>query len=151
MTTLDAEALVPEPYPTIAAALWQPERRLMIAVLEDAIEAYLANAGATRGIRRTHFEEASRWFQAEDTEWPFSFVNICEACGLEPGVIRRSLLRRVRAELLAVHVPRVASGNGRARPAQRAQAPVPATSWSWRSWVPRFASQTPSAHADLPA
>jgi hypothetical protein len=42
MTTLDAEAIVPESYPTVAAALWQPERRLMLAVLEDAIDCYLA-------------------------------------------------------------------------------------------------------------
>ncbi len=95
MTTLDAEAIVPESYPTVAAALWQPERRLMLAVLEDAIDAYLANVGALRGIRRARFNEAASWFGSNDTEWPFSFVCICDVLGIDPAVIRRMLVRRV--------------------------------------------------------
>jgi hypothetical protein len=95
MTTLDAAAIVPESYPTVAAALWQPERRLMLAVLEDAIDGYVANGGAVRGIRRVRFEEAARWFRANDTEWPFSFVCICDALGIDPAVIRRMLVRQV--------------------------------------------------------
>ena len=88
MTTLDAQALVPEQAPTVAAALWQPERRLMLAVLEDALCDCLENAGALRGIRLARFRQASDWFRSDDTSWPYSFVNICEACGLDgvPGV-----------------------------------------------------------------
>ena len=95
MTTPDAQAIVPESHPTVAAALWQPERRLMLAVLEDAIDAYLANVGAPRGIRRMRFNEASSWIGSDDTTWPFSFVRICEALDIDPAVIRRMLVRRV--------------------------------------------------------
>ena len=83
MTTLDAQAFVPESTPTVAAALWQPERRLMLAVLEDALCDCLANAGALRGIRLSRFRHASDWFRSDDRVWPFSFVNICEACNLD--------------------------------------------------------------------
>jgi len=95
MTTLYAQALVPEAAPTVAEALWQPERRLMLAVLEGSICDFLANAGALRGIRLARFRQASEWFRSGDTSWPYSFVNICEACGLDAAGIRRRLVRRL--------------------------------------------------------
>jgi hypothetical protein len=100
MPTLDAQDLVPEPYPTVAAALWQPERRLMVAVLEDAIHDCLTNAGAPRGLRLARFEDASDWFRSDATDWPFSFVNICDACGFDAGFIRRQLGRCIRVQVL---------------------------------------------------
>jgi hypothetical protein len=100
MTTLAAADIVPEPFPTVVAARWQPERRLMIAVLEDALETYLATMGALRGIRRVRFTEAAAWFRSDDTEWPFSFVNICQACGFDAPTIRRTLVRRLQAHML---------------------------------------------------
>jgi hypothetical protein len=100
MTTLDAQALVPEQAPTVAAALWQPERRLMLAVLEDALCDCLENAGALRGIRLARFRQASDWFRIDDTSWPYSFVNICEACGLDAALIRRRLVRRIRDQVM---------------------------------------------------
>jgi hypothetical protein len=105
MTTLDAAAIVPESYPTVAAALWQPERRLMLAVLEDAIDVYLADFGAPRGIRRARFNDAARWFQSNDTEWPFSFVCICDALDIDPAVIRRLLVRQLPRPGLVTRPP----------------------------------------------
>lgn len=128
MTTLGAEAIVPESYPTVAAALWQPERRLMLAVLEDAIDSYLANVGARRGIRRARFHEAASWFQSNETEWPFSFVCICDALGIDPAVIRRLLVRQV---------PRPAAPT---RP--------PESIWDWKHVLPSFDRMAPALRAD---
>ena len=158
MTTLDAVALVPVPYPTIAAALWQPERRLMVAVLEDAIDDFLNNAGAQRGIRLARFREASIWFRREDRDWPFSFVNICDACGLDATTIRRMLRDRIRAraqELLG------ASGNpggwegrsvtGSLDVGGRTYTRPSGSNWSWNSGVPSVDQRASSGGGNMSA
>jgi len=130
MTTLGAETIVivPESYPTVAAALWQPERCLMLAVLEDAIDDYLANVGARRGIRRARFNDAARWFQSNDTEWPFSFVCICDALGIDPAVIRRLLMRQVPSPVVPT------------RP--------PDSIWDWKLALPSFDKLAPALSPD---
>ena len=71
----------------------QPEKRLMLAVLEDAVGTFQKYAGATsRRARRLH-AEAEEWFADNDVSWPFAFANICEALGLEPEWLRRGLDR----------------------------------------------------------
>ena len=156
MTTLDAEALVPESYPTVAAALWQPERRLMLAVLEDAIDAYLGNAGAPRGIRLARFKEASNWFRSEDTEWPFSFVNICDACGLDAATIRRMLRRRVlAAQLLGTSGKPGGWGGspwtGSLTVGGRTYTRPSGSTWSWNSGVPSVDQRASAGGGNLTA
>lgn len=69
-----------------------PEKRLMLAVLEDAV-AILSRPGASRSAaQRLATEEVRRWCASEDRVWPFSFVNICEALGFEPASLRDALL-----------------------------------------------------------
>ena len=73
-----------------------PERRLMAAVLEDAIRTFCRCADS-RGVRRKRlFSGTADWFESPDVRWPFSFANICDALALEPGWVRR-LLRRWQA------------------------------------------------------
>lgn len=139
MTTVAAD-IVPEPYPTIAAATWQPERRLMIAVLEDAIECWLANLSAARGIRRARFAEVAAWFRAEDRAWPFSFVNICDACSLDPAVIRRMLARKLRAHMLGTSGKPAGWGGSSAPawsvPGGRTYTRPSGSIWKWNVGVP---------------
>jgi hypothetical protein len=69
-------------------AAWQPEKRLMVAVLQDAAVTLLDNA-ARRGTRaRRLWAEAAAWFGADDEESPFSFVNICDAVQLDVHAVR---------------------------------------------------------------
>lgn len=71
------------------------ERRLLLAVLEEAIWTYQRYAFAEdrRGVALLSHVEA--WFASEDSEWMFSFVAICDALGLETGYVRTGL-RRLR-------------------------------------------------------
>jgi len=75
------------------AARLQPEKRLMLAVLEDAIETLFKTAGARHRAGRSLFAETMEWFTPDDTSWPFSFVNICEALGLSPSRVRLVVAR----------------------------------------------------------
>jgi hypothetical protein len=69
----------------------QPEKRLMLAVLEDAVGTFQKYAIATGRRARRLFLEADEWFGSEDTSWPYAFLNICQALGLEPAYVRRGL------------------------------------------------------------
>lgn len=71
----------------------EPEKRLMLAVLEDAIHCFQDNVAAESDTKRKLFEEAEEWFLSEGDEWAFSFENVCEALGLNPRYVRRGLLR----------------------------------------------------------
>jgi len=67
------------------------ERRLMLAVLEDAVECYQKYALARDPRGRLLFEDACQWIESGEREWPFSYENICEVLSLNPEYIRRGL------------------------------------------------------------
>src|SRR3990172_10140208 len=67
------------------------ERRLMLAVLQDAVECYQKYALARDPRGRLLFEDAYVWIESGEREWPFSYENICEVLGLHPEYIRRGL------------------------------------------------------------
>ena len=67
------------------------ERRLMIAVLEDAVSVYRKQAGVLEGRNRETFLEAEEWIEDQDRSWLFSFQNICDVLGLDADYLRRGL------------------------------------------------------------
>lgn len=73
----------------------QPERRLMLAVLESAIADWLVRRDTQAAVRHdarvTVEEDLPGWFASTDRRWPYSFENICAALGLDAGGIRRRL------------------------------------------------------------
>jgi hypothetical protein len=68
----------------------QGELALMRAVLEDAVLCFQKSQGATAAYLA---KDAERWFFADDQLWPFSFVNICAALGLNAEYLRMGLQR----------------------------------------------------------
>jgi hypothetical protein len=71
----------------------EPEKRLMLAVLEDAVRCFQDNVLERSDARKQLFAEAQAWFLSEGDDWAFSFENICDALGLNPRYVRRGLLR----------------------------------------------------------
>jgi hypothetical protein len=72
----------------------EPERRLMVAVLEDAVSCLSMNPRECNLRQRRQYEEAKQWVTTEeDSEWIFSFRNICEVLGMDPSYLRRGLTR----------------------------------------------------------
>ena len=69
----------------------QPEKRLMLAVLEDGVGTFQKYSGAPGRRARRLFTEVEEWFASDELEWPFAFVNVCQALGLEPQYLRRGL------------------------------------------------------------
>mgnify|MGYP001412508439 CR=1 FL=1 len=69
----------------------QPEVRLMLAVMEDAVATYQRYAVENDGRNQRLFEEAEDWINSTDTSWPYSFENICVALRVEPETLRNGL------------------------------------------------------------
>jgi hypothetical protein len=69
----------------------EPEKRLMAAVLKDAIQAYQALAGRSTPRTRALLFELENWFGSDDMVYPFAFRRICEALALDPGWVREGL------------------------------------------------------------
>jgi hypothetical protein len=73
--------------------LIQPEMRLTLAILEDAINCFQDNLTAESGKGKMLFNEAEEWILEEDGDWIFSFRNVCELLGFNPAYVRQGLLR----------------------------------------------------------
>jgi hypothetical protein len=70
-----------------------PEKMLMFAVLEDAIECFQKFSAAQSMRGRARFQEAEDWLFHETSDWLFSFEKICEVLNLNPDYIRAGLTR----------------------------------------------------------
>jgi hypothetical protein len=67
------------------------ERRLIVAVLEDAVHMYLKHAAARIEVHRALFREAEEWIEDGDTQWFLSFENVCAVLDLDADYLRRGL------------------------------------------------------------
>jgi hypothetical protein len=68
-----------------------PARRLMAAVLEDAVHELAHPGGGSARARERRCDEILAWFASDDDTWPFSFVNVCDALGIAPSRLRTQL------------------------------------------------------------
>jgi hypothetical protein len=67
-------------------------RRLMLAVLADAIGCLQAHFSKPSRSSETRFHEAEEWITS-DNDGPFSFDTVCEGLGLDANGLRKRLLR----------------------------------------------------------
>lgn len=78
----------------------EPEKHLLLALLEDALSCYRKYLFARTAKRQTEFREAEEWiFDTEDTRF-VSFENVCGIVGIEPSYLRRGL-REWKADKVA--------------------------------------------------
>lgn len=83
-------------------------KALMLAVMEDAIRAFLGGDARAR-------EEAESWIFGPHPRSVFSFPVVCETLGLEPKAVRTAMRRLNEQEIRAAMLPRSrpnARGNG---------------------------------------
>jgi len=71
----------------------QGEKRLMLAVLEEAVATFQRNTHAKTRRGQRLFREAEEWIQSEDVSWTFAFENVCHTLGLDPEYLRGGLVR----------------------------------------------------------
>jgi len=89
------DTLLPDQYlDTFRRKLYlEPERKLMLAVLEDAVSCYQKYVFARDGKGKALFLEAEQWFLDDNPDWFFSFSNVCETLGLNAAYLRQGMLQ----------------------------------------------------------
>jgi hypothetical protein len=69
------------------------ERKLLFAVLEDAIRCYLRFRDAEPASRdcSEEFVEAAEWLSSDEPCGPFAYVNVCDALGIDADCLRAGI------------------------------------------------------------
>ena len=70
-----------------------PERVLMLAVLQDAVVCFQEHVGAKCKRKQALHREAEEWITNTDRSYLFSFENVCETLAFDPNYMREGLQR----------------------------------------------------------
>jgi len=83
-------------------ALWQPEKELMYAILEDAVGCFQNYLFARDKKGKELFLDAETWINGEECKSVLSFDNVCEDLDLDPEFLRSGLRRWKQKKLAEV-------------------------------------------------
>ncbi len=106
-SAFEAESILPVQFfgERRGGARIEPVKRLMSAVLEDAVECFERNLRAPSGSRRRRFLEAEHWlFKGNEGAGLFSFESVCGVLDIHPDGLRRAL-SQWRETALAAEAP----------------------------------------------
>ena len=73
--------------------LLEGEKRLILSVLEDAVECFMKCIDSATNKGQRLFRDADEWIDLEDKRWVFSFDNVCDMLDINPEYMRRGLRR----------------------------------------------------------
>lgn len=80
-------------FATVRTKRLAPEKKLMLAILEDAVACFQSYV-FQRNRRQTNlFRQTEEWVCDKESDYLFSFENICAVLNLDPGCVREGLLR----------------------------------------------------------
>jgi hypothetical protein len=71
--------------------LLEGEKRLILSVLEDAVECFMKCIDSPTSKGQRLFRDADEWINLEDKHWVFSFDNVCDMLDINPDYMRRGL------------------------------------------------------------
>jgi hypothetical protein len=125
--------------------LLEGEKRLILSVLEDAIECFMKCIDATTNKGQRLFREADEWIAHEDKRWVFSFDNVCDMLDINPEYMRLGLRKWKEKHLDVMARRRVAMMIEAERAAAEAAMPQPVA-----APVPAIAA-APAAAIEKPA
>ncbi len=87
-------AMLPVQFNALIRGNYYPdgERRLMVAVLDAALQDYLQNAHYATSGQRMRFAEVNQWMnRPAASSGLFSFQWLCDALGIDPNRLRKTL------------------------------------------------------------
>jgi hypothetical protein len=82
--------------------LLEGEKRLILSVLEDAIECFMKCIDSSTSKGQRLFRDADEWIELEDKHWVFSFDNVCDMLDINPEYMRRGLKNWKEKKLVAM-------------------------------------------------
>lgn len=89
----DLDIVLPAQFnmPTAATNLYG-ERRLMLAILADAIDCLQGGGPKPDRITKRNIADDRAWVRSRDDKWTFSFENVCQTLDIPVGQMRAALL-----------------------------------------------------------
>lgn len=93
----------------------EPEKRLMVAVLEEAVATLLNHARSSSELDQEVAAEARRWIASNDRSGPFTFATICDVLELETSRVRHAIQMKLAENQPFARRRRMQAGRGRHR------------------------------------
>lgn len=107
--------------------LLEGEKRLILSVLEDAVECFMKCIDAATNKGQRLFREADEWITHEDKRWVFSFDNVCDMLDINAEYMRVGLSRWKERKIELIARRRAEAEAAAANPAlPELAAPTPA-------------------------
>jgi hypothetical protein len=106
--------------------LLEGEKRLILSVLEDAVECFMKCIDAATNKGQRLFREADEWITHEDKRWVFSFDNVCDMLDINADYMRVGLNKWKERKIELIARRRAEAEAAAADPAPPAAAPTPA-------------------------
>src|SRR5271167_2320290 len=104
--------------------LLEGEKRLILSVLEDAIECFMKCMDSATNKGQRLYRDADEWIWLEDKHWVFSFDNVCDMLDINPEYMRRGLRDWKARKLVALERAAEARRVAEANPPVVVEAPV---------------------------
>src|ERR1700688_942353 len=82
--------------------LLEGEKRLILSVLEDAVECFMKCIDSSTNKGQRLFRDADEWIALEDKRWVFSFDNVCDMLDINPDYMRVGLRKWKDKKLVAI-------------------------------------------------
>jgi len=82
--------------------LLEGEKRLVLSVLEDAVECFMKCIDSATNKGQRLYRDADEWISLEDKQWVFSFDNVCDMLDINPEYMRRGLKGWKERKLIAM-------------------------------------------------
>jgi hypothetical protein len=103
--------------------LLEGEKRLILSVLEDAVECFMKCIDASTGKGQRLYRDADEWIALEDKRWVFSFDNVCDMLDINAEYMRRGLREWKERKLIALAQAAEARLQAEANPVVEVAAP----------------------------
>jgi hypothetical protein len=104
--------------------LLEGEKRLILSVLEDAVECFMKCIDSPTSKGQRLFRDADEWISLEDKHWVFSFDNVCDMLDINPEYMRRGLRQWKERKIEAMQRAAEALASEQANPPAAAQPPA---------------------------
>jgi hypothetical protein len=75
---------------------WTPEKKLAAAAFTAALLNIRDHSRSSNRKRRRQALDDLAWVESNDTEWPYSFLRMCEIFDVDPGWVRERVQYWVR-------------------------------------------------------
>jgi hypothetical protein len=73
----------------------ESQRELSAGVLKQAEQDLRRFYDAPSAIERELYLDAYKWVMSDDSDWPFSFLNVCQSLNLAPEAVRQDLISQL--------------------------------------------------------